>query len=332
MYRLVGIIAAVSALSISADVVYFRGDTSLECDVVKVTENDVTVKVAKGLFTFPRDRVKNIEYNYRKKKEMLGQEDYEGHYKLGLWCINCGEEDNALAQFLYVEGRPGIPDEIYVRIAQIYQKKSDREKALEYYKKYLAVHPGDELIIKKIETLSEDTNGKSPVTEPDTTTKADEGLEILSDWRIEKWGNPAKLTLKKTIEHNEENKILKVEYSAKNSDKTAVRLQFRKMTDITGRKHCSMDVFNPEKRVLSVAIAFVTAPGYIWYESKSRVINQGWNLNVAFDLEANEYKAKETGWRFTSPVKNRDKVIQFIILLYNGARKGTLFMDNIKFK
>jgi len=333
MYRNATVLLLISVLSICADTVYFHGETSLECDVVKVTEQQVTVRVAKGIFAFPRERVKHIEYNYEKKKNMLGKEDYRGHYELGVWCMDCDQEENALTQFLYVEGKPDVPDEVFLRIAQIYLKRDDKEKAIEYYRKYLATHPDDELIMKKMEDLIKGISTSTSDPEPKTDfQKADEGLEILADWRVEKWGNPGKLSLKKTIEKNVENKLLKIEYSAKNSDKTAVRLQFRGKTDLTGRKQCLMDVFNPEKRALSVAIAFVTAPGYVWYESKSKVLTPGWNLHVSYDMTENKFKAKETGWRFISPLKNRDNVIQFIILLYNGARKGTLYVDNVQFK
>lgn len=333
MYRNAAALLLISALSIYADMIYFHGETSLECDVVKVTEQQVTIRVAKGIFAFPRDRVKHIEYNYEKKKNMLGKEDYRGHYELGVWCMDCDQEENALTQFLYVEGKPDIPDEVFLRIAQIYLKRDDKEKAIEYYRKYLATHPDDELVMKKMEDLAGSLSSKGPDTDTKKDfQKADEGLEILADWRIEKWGNPGELSLKKTIEKNVENRLLKIEYSAKNSDKTAVRLQFGGKKDLTGRKQCVMDVFNPEKRALSLAIAFVTAPGYVWYESKCKVLNPGWNLHVSYDMTENKFKAKETGWRFTSPLKNRDNVIQFIILLYNGTRKGTLYADNIQFK
>ena len=146
MYRNIGIVLFLLICSIYPDVVYFHGETSLECDVVKVTTDSVTVKVAKGVFTFPKDRVKKIEYNYEKKKGMIGKDDYKGHYELGVWCMNCDQADNALKQFLYVEGKPNVPDEVFLHIAQIYLKKDNKDKAVEYYKKYLATHPDDELI------------------------------------------------------------------------------------------------------------------------------------------------------------------------------------------
>jgi len=325
----------IPAVVLRADVVYFRGGASLECDVVKVTETSVTVRVSKGLFTFPKARVRRIEYAYEKKRKMLGEKDYRGHYDLGVWCIQCGQEENALKQFLYVEGKPGVPDEVYLRIADIYLAEGDKEKAAAYFKKYLATHPDDELIRKKIEELTaeekkEEGGAKSGSAPSPAGKSTEEGVEILPRWVIEKWANPGTVTIGKTVEDKVENKILKVEYKAKNSDKTAIRLQYR--TDLSGKKACVMDIYNPEKCVVSVAIAFVTSPGFNWYESKCRLVNPGWNLGVRFDLTGKDFKAKETGWRFSSPLKHRENVVQFIILVYNGTRTGTIFFDYIRFE
>jgi hypothetical protein len=320
----------ISTLCLSADIVYFKGNTSIECDVIKVTKDNVTVKVAKGLFTFSKERVKKIEYDYEKKRTMLGKEDYKGHYELGVWCLNCNQDDNALAQFLYVEGKPGVPDEVYLKLAEIYLRRDNPKKAVEYYQNYLAKHPDDELIVKKLENLTEGETTSPKGEEPKSLKKADEGLEILTGWRIEKWANPGIISHRKTVQRDVENKILKVVYKAKSSDKTAARLQYT--TDLTPKKICVMDVYNPDKRVISVAIAFVTNPGYNWYESKGIVLKQGWNLNVKFDLTGKDFKSKATNWMFNSKIKNRDNIVQFIVLIYNGTREGTLFFDNVKFK
>ena len=85
---------------------------------------------------------------------MLAKDDYKAHYELGLQCDACGQEDNALAQFLYCEDKPDVPDNVYLKIAQIYLNRNDRDKAVTYYKKYLSKHPEEELIVKKLEELT----------------------------------------------------------------------------------------------------------------------------------------------------------------------------------
>lgn len=316
-------------LPLFGDTIYFQNDLTLECDVQKVTDKNITIKHTKGTFTFPVDRIDHIEYNFEKKRAMIKEGDFKSHYELGLWCFDCNQEDNALSQFLFCEGKPDVPDDVYLKIARIYLNKDHKEQTIEYYKKYLAKHPENQLVAKKTEELTGEQEELSSTSKNEEhLKKADEGLEILSGWRIEKWANPGTVILTKTIQKKTENKMLKVEYQAKSSDKTALRVQYR--TDLTDKKSCVLDLYNPANYVISMAIAFVTSPGYNFYESKGVMLQPGWNLNIEFDLTTSDYKSKATNWTFKSDIKNKNSLVQFILLVYNGSRKGIVFIDNIK--
>ncbi len=328
MNRLI-ILFGIIALSIPvyADTILFKDDLTLECDVVKITDKEITVRISKGTFTFPKDRIKKIDYNFEKRKSMIPDDDYAAHYDLGLWAFSCEEYDKALSQFLYCEGKKGIPDELLLKTAEIYEKRNDTENAVKYLNKYLDKHKDDEAVKKHLEELVK--KAEEPGNKTVSSMKqADEGMEILKGWLIEKWGNPGKITPSKGIHDSTENHVLKVEYDAKGEDKTAVRIQAK--MDLTDKKTCTADIYNPENRAISFALAFVTSPGYAWYESKTQPIKPGWNLNVSFDLTARNFKSKETNWNHTTDIKNKANTSQFILLIYNGRRTGTLYFDNIR--
>ena len=63
------------SLTAAADIVYFENDLSIECDVIRVNEEEITVRVEKGTFTFPKSRISSIEYDYEKTMAKIQREE-----------------------------------------------------------------------------------------------------------------------------------------------------------------------------------------------------------------------------------------------------------------
>ncbi|MFH1708051.1 MAG: hypothetical protein ABIF71_09045 [Planctomycetota bacterium] len=327
MFRLLLFASLAVAGLLSADTILFVDDQTLEGDVLAVTDTTVTVKMSKGTFTFPKERVVRIDYSYEKRLARIVDGDFKAHYDLGLWCLANGQNDNALAEFLTCTGQPGVPDDAFLKLAEIHLKKGQNDLAAAQYALYLQRHPDDLLVSKKAEALAPaaPAAGAAPAMR-----KADEGLEILPGWRVEKWGNPGVITVARTVANQVENQVLKIACEGKTGDKVALRLQVK--SDLSRYAACAFDAFNPDAAPLSMAIAFVTAPTYDWYESRTVLLKPGWNLNVRFDLNSTAYKTKDTAWDFKSDIKNRQNTEQFILLPYNGSRAIEIILDNIRFE
>lgn len=95
-----------------------------------------------------------------------------------------------------------------------------------------------------------------------------------------------------------------------------------------------MDVFTQAPSGIAMAVGFDTGSGWTYYESTQKPMKQGWNKDVTFDLSATNFKCRESEWKYTQALSDRDDVRKVHILIYRPAKmkEETVYIDNIRFK
>ncbi len=333
--------------AVRADAVVFKKGTRLECKVVGDTPEGLLVILGnenRGSMVIDRSTVDRIEYDYdsrlaaieRKEKE-TGEKLYTEHYRLGVWCEEHAASDptmyeRALDRYLYTKDKPGVPDEVYLRLGRMYEKCKEPNpgEAFDAYAAYAKQHPESaeaEAALKRLEAQRK--NEPAPTPTPD---KPGEGLEARP-WRWERWSNPGAVRQVKDT-GNERTTVLELKYRGGGKDKSAFAHPFN--GNLQDKHTLLFDVFNPGKKPVKVAVAVVTGGNYDWYESKMVLARKGdWTLGkdrMRFDLTLSTWKSKATGWAHRTKPENLNVTRNLVILVYNGRSEGTVYVDNIRFE
>ena len=161
---------------------------------------------------------------------------------------------------------------------------------------------------------------------PEPEALAAEGIEATASWKFETWGNPAQVT----VLTEKGTKMLMVSFVAGGKqDKVAVRADVGKL-DLSKKKKIVLSVCNMTGKPSRFALAFITSDDF--FESRTRTLKPGWNMNVEFDLTGKDYKCKTSNWTFSSPIKGKDKVNVIELMLYSYRAQGLFYFDEIRFE
>lgn len=165
------------------------------------------------------------------------------------------------------------------------------------------------------------------IGKPGKPTETNDGLEAADVWKVQTWGNRARV---KREAETGGNIRLRIITEGGGRDKAAVQLE--RKTDLEHKSSLVMDVFNPGPGTVDIAAAFVTGPGWTYYESRTVTVPEGWSRNAAVDLTSSEYKSQKTGWKFQTEITNRKQTSRIFILIYSGNANTELIFDNIQFR
>ncbi len=124
------------------------------------------------------------------------------------------------------------------------------------------------------------------------------------------------------------NKVLGVTYKGTGKDKAAVRLDGT--WNLTRNEALVFDVWSSGTQSISLSVAFNMLPDWVFFESTIKTIEPNQWTTVRIDLNTERFKSEATGWRNTGNLKNRDNVKQLILLIYNAAEEGIIYLDNIR--
>lgn len=93
-----------------------------------------------------------------------------------------------------------------------------------------------------------------------------------------------------------------------------------------------MDIYTDAATGMGVQIGFDSAGDY--YESEKKILSQGWNKDITFDLGAKDFKCKASDWKNTVPLADRSDITKVFILITHAkkAKNATVYVDNIRFK
>ena len=337
-------IVLLAAFPSGADTIVFKFGTKLECKVKGDTPVGLFVILGeedKGSMIIDRATIERIDYDYDSRlKALSNQEAVTGknmareHYELGVWCEEQGLRDRrmyarALDRYLYCKDKPGVPDEVWLRLGRMYEKNEppNLPEALAAYSEYLKRDPASaeaKAAKERLETASAKT------AQPADPAKSNDGLEVKG-WSIQGAGNWANQGSARSVVDTGNNRtaVLQVRYEGTGKDKTAICLPLQ--GDLSKAKAIVFDVFNPEKADVRLAVAVVTGPAFEWYESRTAVAKAGdWAMAMRFDLTFSNWKCKATGWNHAVKPADLDNVRTLWILIYNGGANGIIYLDSIR--
>jgi hypothetical protein len=330
--------------------VVFASGRRLTCKVVPPQPGDQTVRVVvgpeeQGSLLLPLASIDRIEYDYQSQLQSLDEEDYEGHYRLGLWCYERQLYAEGLARLLHARGKEGVPPAVHLHLGRVYEAlpKPDFRAALQAYEQYLETAPDGELApaaregVERVRKAME----KYGITEEEEQPAAaeptgDDGLET-ADWQKPDWSgqsNPARLS-RPVIQGTTGNRVLRAEYRYQeglplSEAKAPVQLSLNRNLETT--PVLSFNVYNPEEKPVEFSVALATGQGYVWHESPPiRVPPKAWKTDQRLDLRRPIWKTRESNWQHNAPVGALDRTRNLIFLIYNGKREGTLYFDAIRF-
>lgn len=331
--------------SLRADTVIFTYGTRLECKVQGLTPNGWKVFLGndemRSLVLDPAT-VKTIIYDYdsrlaaiREEEQEKGEKLYMKYYELGLWCEEHGGYDirmfdRALSCFLHVRGKEGIPPEVYLHLGRMFEKSrtKDLQQALQAYQTYLKLNPKSGEASAAIERIQKEL-AENPPVDPVEPATAKEGLEVRP-WNLLRGENPG--VVQCLQEAANKTRVLEIDYKPGGKDKVgAALLQAQNLEKKSG---IVMDIYNPEKHTIDIAMAIVTGAKYEWYESKTIKVPPGkWSIGMRFDLTRNTlWKSKATNWVFRTKPEDLNRVRTMVLLVYNGRRTGKVYFDAIRFE
>lgn len=172
--------------------------------------------------------------------------------------------------------------------------------------------------------------GEKKTEEPkDERPQADEGLEADKRWKVQNWGNPAKLEI---IDQGGETKNMLVQLAFTKTDKDKAAIGLDCPTDLSAAEEIQFDAFNGSQSPISIAIAIQTMPGWTYYESYATTIKPNkWAVKKSISINNKRFKSAESNWNYASEIKNLKNTVKLYFLVYHSVAQGSIFLDNVKF-
>ncbi len=224
------IILAISALGLAVflcqaalgDVIHLKEGGKLTGQITKETPKKVHIKTKYGPQVIDKDRIEKIDYGeteetYEQRRKKIKRRDAEGHYQLGLWCREKGQDENAKREFRetvrYNPDHRGARKELgYLRYAG---KWIPREKAQEYLDRGLVEYDGKLMTPeqkKKLEAEQavEEEEENEEENKPDASPEEPDEPENAIEEKHVAW---SKAKIKKTshfkVKSNVDSRVLK---------------------------------------------------------------------------------------------------------------------------
>ena len=93
-----------------------------------------------------------------------------------------------------------------------------------------------------------------------------------------------------------------------------------------------MDIYTDAATGMGIQVGFDSAGDY--YESEKKILSQGWNKDITFDLGAKDFKCKASEWKNTVPLADRSDITKVFVLITHPkkAKGATVYVDNVRFK
>jgi hypothetical protein len=226
-------------------------------------------------------------------------------------------------------GGPDTPGQIEITPAPLPEKPRPRRPA-----EPQPAQPGEEKPLPaEPEPLEPEPAEPQPEPEPKEPEgpQVEEGLEADPGWSTEAWGSTVEVSVG-VPEGGAQDKMLQVFLAGAEKDKACVMLEDD--FDLSKKETFEFDVHNFADQTLTIAVAFITRPGWEFYESIPKTVLPKGNeaRHISLDLTGNRFKTARTKWRFKSELENRDQIIKVYFLLYTKITGKWVFFNNIRFE
>jgi hypothetical protein len=149
--------------------------------------------------------------------------------------------------------------------------------------------------------------------------------ENIPVWVVEDFSNPAHLT---TVKEGE-GQALKVTFQGGDKMKAAIGRIFE--VDLSSAKSVIFDLHLTVSHGYNVAMLFQTKGDWTGYESRPVFIRPGWNRNLRFPLDLDDFKSSKTEWKsYDTAFKPRENIGKVVIMLYNMNDAGEARIDSLR--
>ncbi len=283
-----------------------------------------------GRVRIPRKDIKSIDYDFASKAANLKDDDYKGHYDLGVWAMGKGKYAEAIQEFERVKGQAGAGPDLYKLLGQAYEKRTQFDKAYEQYKEHLRLQPGDAEIKKRVDELAKQLGvGATTAQKP----QIKDGLEVDFQWSPEKWNNSNPCTVQLTSDKDTGNRMLVLQAPGGTKDKLAFGGTGQPL-DLTESKEIICKVFHNGVAPIEFAVAFKNQAGDFFETDQKRAAPNSW-VNLIVPIAGKSFKSTRNQFSsYTDTLEGKDRIKQIYVLIYGpcAQRELTLYVDHIFFR
>ena len=330
------LLLAASAVLAEGDRIIMVDDLAIEGRIHQEAKDFIILMVHNeaGRVQIPRSRIKSIEYDFATKAAELADDDYKGHYDLGVWAFQRGMYAEALSELEKAKGQQGAGPDIYKMLGVSYDKQEDFKSAYENYKEHLRMNPNDEEIKARADELAKSVapaEKVAPTThKPVTKSKVPEGLEGIFRWYAERWDNANKCAVSVSVDPDSGNRVISVQGQGGKQDKIAVGGSGARPLDLSESKQMFFMVYHSGKTKARIAVAFINRQGEFFESREQHVAPNSW-VKLTYDLKKNDFKSAKTKWNYKSGIDGAQNIARVLFLVY-GRTDLNLFIDRIFFK
>jgi len=164
-------------------------------------------------------------------------------------------------------------------------------------------------------------------TIPETPLKAGEreGFE-LGEWQSESFGSRA-TAREVALPGQNGNKLLCVHFQGGDTGKAAIKRLTGLSASADGKIQFS--AYSNEMHPPKIALALCTGEKFTWQECEPQSVKSGWN-NLSFELGGKKWKSEASHWKHDAALDQRTDIRAIVVLMYNGAGDGVVYLDGLK--
>ncbi|MGD0092247.1 MAG: hypothetical protein ABSE73_20215 [Planctomycetota bacterium] len=333
------------AMLARADTVEIKAESSdpdakglkLEGKVVRDEKDEPFIVFAvyneSGRVPIPRYKIKNLDYDMDSMLAKVGEDDYAGRYKVALWAVEHGKLKEAIKLFEQLVGKDGVGDDMDKRMAEVYEKRHQLDKALVKYSDYLKLHPDDTESADKVEKLKKEVNPE-PEPGPETKnaqakSKVEPGLEEGGTWVVEPWGHPGSAQV--MPDEATGGKVVAVRCQVgKEKDKAAIS-RVGQPLNLADSKEMVFKVSHTCEGPVKLAIAFCNTLGDDHEAEAKRVPPKTW-MTFKQPLDGKIWKSNRNEWKaYNLDLEGRDNIKRIRFMVYTD-KPFDLYLESIYFK
>ena len=288
----------------------------------------------KGELRLLKSQIERIEYDIKTQLEVLKEDDYAGHYRVGVWAMQKGLYADAINVFEYVmkgvkeDNAEGAGPDMLKLLGKAYEQRQQLDKALESYNDYLKVQPNDAEVTARIQELAKEMNPDDSSRKQQTS----DGLEKNGNWTSENWGIPNKWQL----QDQDGNKIIAVQSLGgpdlpKDKQKVTFSHTCQPPLDLSDSKEMIFRVFHNSPTPVSIGIAFINAQGEFLESKPMPAGPNSWNA-LSLKLDGKDFKAAKCNWEHKLELEGKEKITRIIFLIYRQPIPFKFYLDAVYFK
>lgn len=160
-------------------------------------------------------------------------------------------------------------------------------------------------------------------TIPANEAATEPGMEVGS-WIRESWGN----TGSAERQRQRKRQVLKISFDGGEQPKASFKHLTGFSADAAGK--VTVHVYAPDEQAPEFAIALSTTQAYVWHESKTRKLKQGWN-KLEFPLAKGEWKTEASKWQYDAGIDHLNDIRAVNLIALNGKTSGWLLVEGLHY-